>query len=280
MTVHKIQFLLITLLSFLSITISGASLNRLSEYGTYMNPNPRKNSLSSKCEPNDLVKLSSCCNDILSKLDECKPNDLACECCALQSINQECYHLCPGNPNTNFLTVLLSDCKEMNKINACSLPFKKEDSQPPRKHTIVEDNEYGGSNDEDPRLNDGVIDASLQSKIYNVESLTERPFKSKKIKLLIDGDDQDEDEIEKDVEDDEQQDVIQNKDLKIIDHDKDQFKSLNGEVSKLKFVNLTTSNNSNLTNLVVAAKKSDSDNLINNWNLFVFFISAYFLLSI
>ncbi|KAG5418442.1 hypothetical protein I9W82_003970 [Candida metapsilosis] len=155
-----------------------ASLNKVGEYGTYLNPNPRK---TTKCEPNDLVKLSTCSNDVLSKLVECKPNDLACECCALQSIDDECYHLCPGNPSTNFLTVLISDCAAMNEVNACSLPFKKEDPEPPRK-TIVRTEE------EDPRVLDGAVDASLRSKVYNVETLTKQPhFKNQELDLVVDG---------------------------------------------------------------------------------------------
>ncbi|CAI5759105.1 unnamed protein product [Candida verbasci] len=109
----------------------------ITEFGTYINPNPRK---YSKCESSDLIKLSNCCNDVLLKLDECKPNDLACECCALQSINQECYNLCPGNPSTNFLTVLLNDCHSLKDVNACSLPFKKGYDEPVPKKSPVEKN--------------------------------------------------------------------------------------------------------------------------------------------
>lgn len=94
-----------------------------SEFGSYVNPNPRP---SKKCPPNDLIKLSACCNEVLSKLDDCKPDDLACECCALQSIKQECYHICPDNPSANFLSVLYEDCAELSEINACALPFKKD----------------------------------------------------------------------------------------------------------------------------------------------------------
>ncbi|CAK9441348.1 uncharacterized protein LODBEIA_P52160 [Lodderomyces beijingensis] len=162
--------------SFLLVFALGASLNRLGEYGTYVNPNPRKP--SSKCDPKDLAKLSTCCNDVLSKLDECKPDDLACECCALQSIDQECYQLCPGNPNTNFLAVLLSDCSQMSEINACAIPFKKEDPEPPRRSITKVD-------EDDPRLADDAVDASLQSRVYSGNSLTDRPFKSKKIKLTL-----------------------------------------------------------------------------------------------
>ncbi|KAI5965804.1 uncharacterized protein KGF55_001167 [Candida pseudojiufengensis] len=242
-----------------------------------MNPNPRKSSLSSKCEPNDLVKLSACCNDILSKLDECKPNDLACECCALQSINQECYHLCPGNPNTNFLSVLLSDCKVMSEINACSIPFKKEDPEPPKKFFRGNNNENDSLGDgienyyedlikdDDPRLNDEKIDASLQSKIYNVEDLTERPFKSKKIKLVIP-----DDEL---IDNNE---GIQNKDLEVIDHSKEEVKKLNTNV---KLINSTYTNVTNSTSLIVAAKKSNSQKDYNGWSLIFFVLSSYLLLS-
>ncbi|KAK6455070.1 uncharacterized protein RJT20DRAFT_54591 [Scheffersomyces xylosifermentans] len=100
-------------------------IDSLEEYGSYINPNPRP---YKRCDANDLIKLSGCCNDVLSKLDDCKADDLACECCALQTIKQECYHLCPGNPSANFLTVLYDDCSELNEINACALPFKKDDS--------------------------------------------------------------------------------------------------------------------------------------------------------
>lgn len=98
--------------------------NHNEEYGSYTNPNPRP---YKKCEVNDLIKLSSCSNEILSKLDHCKANDIACECCALQSIEQDCYGLCPGNPSSNFLSVLTNDCVGLNDVNACALPFKKDD---------------------------------------------------------------------------------------------------------------------------------------------------------
>lgn len=94
------------------------------EHGSYKNPNPQP---YSKCEANDIVILLACCNDVLLQLDDCKANDLACECCALQSMDPHCHNLCPGNPSTNFLTVLFHDCEELNNVNACNLPFKKED---------------------------------------------------------------------------------------------------------------------------------------------------------
>lgn len=96
----------------------------LVETGTYRNPNPRP---YDNCDAADLVQLSTCCNDILAGLDDCKSGDLACECCALQSMDRLCYTLCPGNPSASFLTVLLDDCVSLNDVNACNIPFKKVD---------------------------------------------------------------------------------------------------------------------------------------------------------
>lgn len=92
------------------------------EYGSYVNPNPRP---YQRCEAEDLIKLSACFNDILSKLDICVADDLACECCALQQIDQGCFHLCPTNPSANFLNTLVNDCSGLNDVNACSLSFAK-----------------------------------------------------------------------------------------------------------------------------------------------------------
>ncbi|RCK55712.1 putative GPI-anchored protein 43 [Candida viswanathii] len=138
-----------------------------------MNPNPRK---IPQCQANDLVKLSSCCNDLLHQLDQCKPDDLACECCALQLINQDCYHLCPGNPLTNFLTVLLLDCSQLSDVNACSLPFKKTDDYASVDDVLEEDEKF---------------DASLKSRVSNKvegfkEHVQQEQFIKKKIKLVID----------------------------------------------------------------------------------------------
>ncbi|CCE80324.1 Piso0_003438 [Millerozyma farinosa CBS 7064] len=120
-------------MKFESILIALVASSRLvmsserAEYGTYLNPNPRP---FEKCDAQDLIKLSNCCNDVLSRLDDCRADDLACECCALQSMNQECYSLCSGNPSNNFLTVLYNDCASLSDVNACSLPFKKNDETP------------------------------------------------------------------------------------------------------------------------------------------------------
>lgn len=120
-------------MKFESILIALVASGRLvmsserAEYGTYLNPNPRP---FEKCDAQDLIKLSNCCNDVLSRLDDCRADDLACECCALQSMNQECYSLCSGNPSNNFLTVLYNDCASLSDVNACSLPFKKNDETP------------------------------------------------------------------------------------------------------------------------------------------------------
>ncbi|WPK26137.1 hypothetical protein PUMCH_003484 [Australozyma saopauloensis] len=96
------------------------------EMGSYKNPNPRP---YDNCDAKDLIQLSSCCNDLLSNLDDCKANDLACECCALQNMDRLCYNLCPGNPSANFLSVLLDDCAPLNDVNACNIPFKKVDGE-------------------------------------------------------------------------------------------------------------------------------------------------------
>lgn len=72
--------------------------------------------------------LTTCASEVLAKLDECKPDDLACECCALQSMKRDCYGLCPNTASGNFLAVLYDDCETMNDVNACNLPFKKHDS--------------------------------------------------------------------------------------------------------------------------------------------------------
>ncbi|PVH14034.1 uncharacterized protein CXQ87_002157 [Candidozyma duobushaemuli] len=105
------------------------------EYGSYKNPHPRP---LHKCDNSDIAMLAACSNQVLAQLDDCKANDLACECCALQSMDPKCHNLCPGNPNANFLTVLVNDCAPLNDINACNLPFKKNDGAG-RPKTVVED---------------------------------------------------------------------------------------------------------------------------------------------
>ncbi|CDR40816.1 CYFA0S05e04808g1_1 [Cyberlindnera fabianii] len=94
-----------------------------SEFGAYVNPNPKN-----ICEGDELDTLTLCASEVLAKLDECKPDDLACECCALQSMKRDCYGLCPNTQSGNFLAVLYDDCETMNDVNACNLPFKKHDA--------------------------------------------------------------------------------------------------------------------------------------------------------
>lgn len=108
----------------------------MGEYGTYVNPNPRP---YQRCDAEDLIKLSSCFNDVLSKLDICVADDLACECCALQNMDQACFHLCPTNPSANFLNTLVNDCSALNDVNACSLPFMKFSSS--RRPSLTPDQE-------------------------------------------------------------------------------------------------------------------------------------------
>lgn len=96
------------------------------ESESYKNPNPRP---YDNCDASDLIQLSTCCNNILANLGDCKAGDLACECCALQSMDSLCYNLCPGNPSANFLSVLLDDCVPLNDVNACNIPFKKVDGE-------------------------------------------------------------------------------------------------------------------------------------------------------
>ncbi|GEQ69864.1 hypothetical protein JCM33374_g3539 [Metschnikowia sp. JCM 33374] len=105
-----------------------ASESSIVENTSYKNLNPRP---YDNCEANDLIKLSACCNDVLADLDDCKAGDLACECCALQSMDSACYSLCPGNPSTNFLAVLFDDCSSLNDVNACNIPFKRVDGDRP-----------------------------------------------------------------------------------------------------------------------------------------------------
>ncbi|RLV90696.1 putative GPI-anchored protein 43 [Spathaspora sp. JA1] len=197
------KFLLCLLLVCFPLVVAAVSTSSLNEYGTYVNPNPRP---VNKCDANDLIKLSGCCNDVLKKLDECKADDLACECCALQSIEQECYHLCPGNPSTNFLTVLLNDCVELSEINACSLPFKKDDDSIPKINKKKKNKSVDDAEDSTAVLS---IKSRVQAKSDEEEhkktdssSLhsVEEPFRNKKIKLVLNEEIEEEEEHEENVE--------------------------------------------------------------------------------
>lgn len=130
------------------------------EYGTYLNPNPRP---FEKCDAQDLIKLSNCCNDVLSRLDDCRADDLACECCALQSMKQECYNLCSGNPSNNFLTVLYNDCASLSDVNACSLPFKKNDETPSKISEGMKSKSKAKQQDSKEKSNQYI----LKSKLHN-----------------------------------------------------------------------------------------------------------------
>lgn len=118
------------ILSALAVTklVSAAdvviSITDADEFGAYVNPNSKN-----VCEGEELEMLTICASEVLSKLDECKPDDLACECCALQSMKGDCHGLCPNTPSGNLLALLHDDCETMNDVNACNLPFKKHDAQ-------------------------------------------------------------------------------------------------------------------------------------------------------
>lgn len=140
---------------------SKQSSNHVGEYGSYSNPNARA---FDKCTAQELIKLSQCCNDVLIKLNTCKAEDLACECCALQSIDKECYSLCPGNPSVNFLTVLINDCSSLQGVNACGLPFKKYD-EPVQTYTVNENHL--------PKSSDTTAQITATSKVVPVISTTD-----------------------------------------------------------------------------------------------------------
>lgn len=119
------SFFLLTLASSISAIPydDKVSSTETTEFGSYVNPSPKN-----ICQGEELETLTACASEVLRKLDECKPDDLACECCSLQSMKRDCYGLCPNTASGNFLAVLYDDCETMNDINACSLPFKKHDA--------------------------------------------------------------------------------------------------------------------------------------------------------
>ncbi|KAI0464178.1 hypothetical protein LJB42_001781 [Komagataella kurtzmanii] len=80
-----------------------------------------------KCNNQDLAVLNHCAKEVLKKLDQCGPDDLACECCALQSLKHVCYELCSDSFSSNFLNVLYEDCEPFKEVNACSFQFKEKD---------------------------------------------------------------------------------------------------------------------------------------------------------
>lgn len=110
-------------MKFLCVVLVAAVCALESEYGFYVNPNPRA---SLQCSPEDMARLAACAAEVLLRLEECVPDDLACECCALQSMQQECFGLCAGLLHASDLAVLYDDCELLNDVNACGLPFRKE----------------------------------------------------------------------------------------------------------------------------------------------------------
>jgi hypothetical protein len=95
------------------------SNTEVTDFGANVNAN-----MKNICDGGELEMLTICAREVLGKLDDCKPNDSACECCALQSMKRDCLGLCPNTVSGNFLVVLYDDCKTMNDGNVCDLSFK------------------------------------------------------------------------------------------------------------------------------------------------------------
>lgn len=77
------------------------------------------------CSEEDTQILSECASEILAKLDTCKPDDLACECCALQSLNRVCFDACHTSLSSSYFSVIMKDCESMSDVDACDVLVKK-----------------------------------------------------------------------------------------------------------------------------------------------------------
>lgn len=87
------------------------------EHGSYLTQ------YSNECSNKDLAALNDCADYLLELLDQCIPNDKACSCCAFQSLDEHCYSLCPLDPSSLYLAVLMNECEPLEDVDACSLPF-------------------------------------------------------------------------------------------------------------------------------------------------------------
>ncbi|CCH44916.1 putative secreted protein [Wickerhamomyces ciferrii] len=121
-----------------------SSTESINEFDAHVNSNPKN-----ICEGEELDALATCATKYLAKLDECKPDDQACECCAVQSMNRDCYGLCPNTESGNFLAGLYDNCETYTMakgVDPCNLPFKKYDSRiakflRPNANILVQDQE-------------------------------------------------------------------------------------------------------------------------------------------
>ncbi|KAK6463525.1 hypothetical protein DFJ63DRAFT_335055 [Scheffersomyces coipomensis] len=241
-----------------SLNIRSNSHNN-NEFGSYVNPNPRP---YEACPPTDTITLNSCCNVVLTKLDDCKADDLACECCALQSIKQECYHLCPSNPSAKFLSVLVEDCSGMKDINACAIPFKKDDQIGTQKSFIkAKVHKFRSDNTNNNNQNSVTIKSKVVDKLSpnfingNEESLSAKS----KIKLILEhhenNNNDEEDDDDKDfinlVHNDIDQVNLEDEDVIIskssLNSTLDQVPSLNSSLNESTYFNASGCNNNDET---------------------------------
>ncbi|SGZ39149.1 uncharacterized protein HGUI_01349 [Hanseniaspora guilliermondii] len=74
---------------------------------------------SNSCSNDDLNALSVCTSEILSSLDNCKPNDLNCVCCSLQNLDNGCFDLCSDYTSNNILSSITKDCEPLSDIDTC-----------------------------------------------------------------------------------------------------------------------------------------------------------------
>ena len=84
---------------------------------------------SNSCSNDDLNALSICTSEILSSLDNCKPNDLNCVCCSLQNLDNGCFDLCSDYSSNNILSSITKDCELLSDIDTCELYSKSKNSR-------------------------------------------------------------------------------------------------------------------------------------------------------
>ncbi|CAI8502137.1 unnamed protein product [Hanseniaspora opuntiae] len=99
---------------------------------------------SNSCSNDDLNALSVCTSEILTSLDNCKPNDLNCVCCSLQNLDNGCFDLCSDYSSNNILSSITKDCEALSDIDTCeayskakNAPLKK--ALTPKKNLIEDE---------------------------------------------------------------------------------------------------------------------------------------------